>query len=96
MGGVPCLMCYRNIHAFQRDGEWYHQYPDGLTYPCTSPGPDKPEQVSGPHFPAPVNEEEDKKTLRLVRITERIREHIFYGPERESAALRQWREETYG
>jgi hypothetical protein len=31
---------------------------------------------------------EDAETLRLIRITERIREHIFRAPDREAVALR--------
>jgi hypothetical protein len=37
---------------------------------------------------SPRESEEDERTLRLIRITERIRERIFHAPEREAVALR--------
>lgn len=37
---------------------------------------------------SPPDPEEDARTLRLIRITERIREHMFYAGEREAVAPR--------
>jgi hypothetical protein len=45
---------------------------------------------------SPPEPEEDQRTLRLIRITERIGEHIRTAPERERAALRQALIETFG
>jgi hypothetical protein len=47
-----------------------------------------PRLVSGSRWPSPRDAEEDARTLQLVRITERIREHMFYAGEREAVALR--------
>jgi hypothetical protein len=37
---------------------------------------------------SPLDPEEDARILRLIRITERIREHIFHASDREAVALR--------